>query len=114
MNIPAKICLFIFISLFVSSVFLQWMRAKKRQQIVRNTDPAQLSAVNQQKWNFVEGSIDFMFRDFRKLQILKKSADRLSAESRTKLAHYRWFSRLEITVTASMFIFGAIAFLFCG
>jgi hypothetical protein len=114
MSISTSICLVVFLGLFLASVVLQSMRAKKRQQLVRMVVPAMLTPSDQSRWHSVEKSFDFMFKDFRKLQILKRHSQDLSSEIRAELVHYRRFSRLELFVTASMLIFGSIAFLICN
>jgi hypothetical protein len=92
---------------------MQFIRAKKRQKLVRKFDPAELNSTDQHKWVAVENSFDFMFKDFRKLQILKRNTDSCSHHILEKLGQYRKFSRLEMLVTSSMILFGLTAHLFC-
>ena len=114
MSITTSICLAVFLGLFLASVVLQWIRAKKRQKLVRMVDPASLAPADQSRWYSVEKSFDFMFKDFRKLQILKRNSQGLSGDMRTGLVHYRRFSLIEMLVTVSMLLFGSIAFLICN
>ena len=113
MSIPANICLFIFTGLLMASMVMQWVRAKKRRHLVRIVDVASLLPADQQKWYSIEKSFDFMFKDFRKLQIVKKNAGRFSDEFRAELRRYRQFSRIELLITSSMLLFASIAFSIC-
>jgi hypothetical protein len=114
MSMTTSICLAIFLGLFLASVVLQWIRAKKRKQLVWMVDPAVLTPSDQSRWHSIEKSSDFMFKDFRKLQILKRNSQGLAEDIRVVLVNYRRFSRIEMLVTASMLIFGSIAFLICN
>ena len=113
MSIATNSCVAIFIGLFVSSMVMQWIRAKKRQKLVRMIDPTMLTPADQNKWGSVENSFDFMFKDFRKLQILKRNSDKCSDDIQVKLGHYRRFSRMELLVTTFMLLFASTAYLFC-
>jgi hypothetical protein len=114
MNISTDSCLVAFIGLFIASMVMQFIRARKRKKIVQMVDPTALAIDDQYKWNSLEKGFDFMFKDFRKLQIVKRNSAELSTEIRTRLDHYRRFSRLEILVTTSMLLFASIAFYICN
>jgi hypothetical protein len=114
MTLPAETCFLVFVILLLASLVMQWLRARKRQRLVRMLDPALLSATDQDKWLSIGSGPDFMFRDFRKLQILKRNLGRVTDEIRLRWANYRGFSRAEMAVTASMLIFAATAFRICG
>ncbi len=114
MNISTDSCLVAFIGLFIASMVMQFIRARKRKKIVQMVDPTALAIDDQYKWNSLEKGFDFMFKDFRKLQIVKRNSAGLSTEIRTRLDHYRRFSRLEILVTTSMLLFASIAFYICN
>jgi len=107
-------CLSVFIGLLIASMVLQFIRAGKRKKLVQMVDPATLATGDQHKWGSLDRGFDFLFRDFRKLQIVKRNTQRLSNEVRDGLGRYRSFSRVEIVVTISMLLFGAFAFYFCG
>ena len=114
MNISTSYCVVVFLGLFVASVVMQWLRAKKRQRLVRMVDPQIFDAVDQSKWHSINNSFDFLLKDFRMLQIVKRNSDKLEQNLQARLEYYRRFSRIEILVTLSMFFFGSIAFLICG
>ncbi len=114
MNIPTSICLAVFLGLFIASVVMQWIRAKKRQQLVRMVDPHFFDSADQSKWRSLENSFDFLLKDFRMLQVVKKNSDKLPEILQVRLNRYRRFSRIELLVTSSMLIFGSIAFLICN
>ena len=114
MNIPTSICLAVFLGLFIASVVMQWIRAKKRQQLVRMVDPQFFDSTDQSKWRSLENSFDFLLKDFRMLQVVKKNSDKLPEILQARLNRYRRFSRIELLVTSSMLIFGSIAFLICN
>lgn len=114
MSIQSDTCVAVFLGLLLASMLMQWVRAKMRKKLIQLVDPALLIPIDQEKWISVEKSFDFMFKDFRKLQIVKKNVGRLSGDFQVKLNHYRIFSRTEIFVTVSMLLFGSIAFLFCN
>jgi hypothetical protein len=99
------ICLLIFSILFFASLAMQFMRAKKRQKLVREFDQTLLSAHDLEKWNSINDSFDFMFKDFRKLQVIKKSRPRFASSFAVDFEHYSLFSRLEMIITASMLLF---------
>ena len=70
-----------------------------------------------QNWfnhQITEQRLDFLFKDFRKLQILKRNLNRVTEDTRRVWKNYRDFSRAEMAVTAAMLIFAATAFLVCG
>jgi hypothetical protein len=101
-------------ALFLGSIWMQWLRARKRQRLVRLVNPELLAASDRVKWISVDRSFDFLFKDFRKLQILKSNLEYMPESVRHRWNRYRRFSRFEMAVTASMLIFAATAFLICG
>ena len=114
MALSAEFCFLIFVMLLIASMVMQWIRAKKRQRLVRTADPLVLPAEDRDRWLSVEGGLDFLFKDFRKLQILKRNLNRVTEDTRRVWKNYRDFSRAEMAVTAAMLIFAATAFLVCG
>jgi len=112
-NFRTEWCLIVFLALFLASVIMQWMRAGKRKDLVQKTDSGHFSLADQEKWNGIENSFDFLFKDFRKLQIIKKNRSLLGEDNHSRFKDYRRFSRMEILVTVSMLIFGMTAYLFC-
>lgn len=106
-------CLLIFLILFLASVSMQFVRAKKRQRLVREFDHALLSAADLEKWNSINDSLDFMFKDFRKLQLIKKSRHQLPTNYGVELDRYKVLSRLETVVTISMLLFAAFGYYIC-
>jgi len=113
MSIQAEWCLLTFAGLFAASVIMQWIRARKRKSLVQATDPSFLSPPDQEKWNAVNRSFDFLFKDFRKLQLIRKNKSSLSGDEKLKLELYCRFSRMEICVTVSMLIFALSAHWIC-
>jgi len=107
-------CVLIFLALFIASMVMQFVRAKKRQRIVRQVDRTWLSTPDQVKWNSVNESYDFLFKDFRKLQIVKRNAHQLPEDLVIELGRYMLFGRLETLVTVSMLMFAAFAYSFCN
>jgi hypothetical protein len=113
MHFSTNVCLIVFIGLLIASMVMQFMRAGRRKKIVQMIDLNTLAIHDQYKWHSVDKSLDFLFKDFRKLQIVKRNSERLSKEIRHRLSYYSRFSQIEIFVTASMLIFGFIAFYIC-
>ena len=113
MNFPTRICVIVFLVLFVSSVVMQFIRAKKRQRLVRLVEPSIFDSAVQSKWRSLENSFDFLLKDFRMLQVVKKNSDKLTENLQLLLDRYRRFSRAEILVTLSMLLFASTAYLFC-
>lgn len=109
-----QFCLYGFLFLFIASLSMQYYRARLRKKIVQMVDPAGLAIDDQYKWHSVDNSFDFLFKDFRKLRIVKRNSKELSNEIRDKLGYYRRFSRLELFVTVSMLFFATFAFYICG
>jgi len=114
MNASIDLCLFVFLALLAASLLMQWFRARKRRKLVRSVNPEHFGASDQEKWRSVEDSFDFMFKDFRKLQLLKKNLGRFSSELNAEFSRYRIFSRIEMVITLSMLLFAATAFLICS
>ncbi len=106
-------CLTVFLALLFLSVLLQWFRAFKRKRLVASVDPADLGQDGLLRWRQIEDGFDFMFKDFRKLRILKQDISRFGEQFQSDWESYRRLSRLEMAVTSLMLIFGASAFLFC-
>ena len=106
-------CLLTFLILFLASVSMQFVRAKKRQRLVRQCDHAWLSATDLEKWNSINASLDLMFKDFRKLQIIKKNRQQFPRAYSNELDRYKLLSRLEAVVTVSMLLFAAFAIYVC-
>jgi len=92
---------------------MQFIRAKKRQRLVRLIDPQIFDLAVQFKWHSLENSFDFLLKDFRMLQVVKKNSDKLPEELQLMLERYRRFSRAELVVTLSMLLFALTAYLFC-
>lgn len=107
-------CALVFLTLLVASMLMQFVRARKRKRLVLQVNHALLSAEDQERWNSVNRSFDFMFKDFRKLQIMKKNAQQLPDGLVRELDRYRLFSKFELLVTASMLLFGVSAYSFCN
>ncbi len=114
MNFQTDTCVVIFLALLVASVSLQWVRARHRKKLVQSSNIGVLDPGDQQKWLSIQNSLDPIFKDFRFLQIFKRNLSKYSSESITSYRRYRSISRLEMTVTATMLIFGATAYLYCG
>ena len=114
MDFSTNACLLVFIVLLISSIVLQYLRAGKRKKIVEMVDPTAFAIDHQHKWRSLDGGFGFVFGDFRKLQIIKRNSENLSGELRERLLRYRRFSRVEISVTVSMLLFGSVAFFICG
>ena len=114
MALSAESCFLVFVMLLIASMVMQWIRAKKRQRLVRTADPLVLPAEDRDQWLSIEGGMDFLFKDFRKLQILKRNLDRATEDTRILWKNYRGFSRAEMAVTFAMVLFAAMAFLVCG
>jgi len=66
-------CVAIFFVLFVVSVLLQFQRARKRKEIVCAVNTSLFEAKTRQKWAHIDNSFDLLFKDFRKLQVIKKT-----------------------------------------
>lgn len=113
MTPETTLCLFVIIALLIASMAMQYIRATKRKSLVRGFDPDSLSATDRQKWQDLEQGFNLLFRDFRKLQIIKRNSHALNTRQREALSSYRRFSRVEISVTLSLFVFTALAFRFC-
>lgn len=113
MYLPMKICVAVFLVLFVGSVVMQFIRAKKRQRLVRLVDPSIFDSAVQTKWHSLENSFDFLVKDFRLLQVVKKNSDKLPENLQLLLKRYSRFSQAEIFVTLSMLLFASTAYLFC-
>jgi hypothetical protein len=114
MNWPTLSCLTVFLGLLAASVVLQWVRATSRKRLVASVDFLELAPAEQERWRSIDRSPDFLFKDFRKLQLLKRNPDRFGVGFPARLASYRRISRVEMTVTLAMLAFGITAFLFCG
>lgn len=114
MDAGTETCMLVFLVLLLASIVMQWLRARKRRNLVRRFDTDLLEAIDREKWRAVDQSMDWFFKDFRKLQVIKQYAGRVSHEFKAEFDHYRRFSRAEMTVTASMLLFALTAFLFCN
>lgn len=106
-------CLVVFLALLLASIALQWARAVNRKRLVASCDRGLLGSDEQSAWHDIDAGLDFMFRDFRKLRIIRRNLGAFDDGYRTMWVAYRRLSRLEMTVTTSMLAFGALAFLFC-
>lgn len=106
-------CVFVILALILASMVMQFVRAKKRQKLVRKLDHSLLSVHDQQQWRSVESSFDPLFKDFRKLRIVRRNSSLLPGELKNEFDRYRNFSRVEILVTTSMVLFCVFAFYLC-
>jgi hypothetical protein len=107
-------CVMAFMALLLASMVMQFFRARKRKSVVQRFDESLLSGQDQEKWRAVSGSLDFVFKDFRKLQIIKRNLSQLPEDLVNELGRYSLFSKFEILVTATMFLFGVFAYRFCN
>lgn len=114
MKFQTDTCVLIFLALFIASVLMQWVKARRRKKLVQTSDIGVLGPKDQQKWLSIQNSFDPIFKDFRKLRIFKRNLSKYQSNEISKYKRYRTISRLEMTVTASMLIFGATAYLYCG
>lgn len=114
MNFQTDTCVVIFLALLIASMLMQWVRARNRKKLVQSSDIGVLDSKDQQKWLSIQNSPDPIFKDFRLLQIFKRNLSKYSRDLITNYKRYRSISRLEMTVTATMLIFGATAYLYCG
>ena len=106
-------CAIIFLGLLLASILMQFVRAKKRKKLVQQVDQDLFSTEDQQLWNSLNSGINFMFKDFRKLQIVKRNVNLMPDNFVIALDRYKLFSRFEALVTVSMLLFGAFAYNFC-
>ena len=114
MNFQADKCVVVFLLLLIASILMQWVRARSRKKLVQSANIGLLGVEDQQKWLSIQNSFDPMFKDFRKLQVFKRNISKYSNEVISRFKRYRSISRLELTVTVTMLIFGSTAYLFCG
>jgi hypothetical protein len=114
MNSQDSICIIIFLCLFIASMLMQWVRAKARKKLVSQADPAVLPSKDHEKWLAIANGLDFMFKDFRKLQIAKRNLDRFPREFISGYRHYCVLSRIEMTVTITMLLFAVTAYRLCN
>lgn len=113
MNVPIKACILVFIGLFLTSLVLQFIRAKKREKLVRMADPSMFTDVDKARWETLDNQLISIFRDFRKLQLLKRNTSAQDQDIIERLAYYRRFSRVEISVTSAMILFALFAHKIC-
>lgn len=106
-------CALLLIVLILASIVMQFIRARKRQKLVRHADWSSLPAHCQEKRDSVDRSFDPLFKDFRKLQIIKENMELQPGHIREEFNNYRFFSRIEILITTSMLLFCGIAFYLC-
>jgi len=114
MDPTTKACSLIFIGLFIASLVMQFIRARKRQRLVKRVDITALPIHDQQNWQAMEESLFSMFKDFRQLQLVKKNLNLLPSEILQEFYRYRRFSRVEMVVTLSMLIFAVSAYKICS
>jgi len=114
MDPTPKVCLLILIGLFVASLVMQFIRARKRQHLVKQVDISALPIHDQQKWRTMKNSLFSMFKDFRQLQLVKKNLSLLPSEILQEFYRYRRFSRVELVVTVSMILFAVSAYKICN
>jgi hypothetical protein len=112
-NLSSTTCLWIFLALLGASLVMQWVRAKKRQRLVRSADPARLAPESLERWSRIERGFDPFFKDFRKLQLVKQNLQTFPAEISESWRRYRRISRIEMATTAAMLLFAVSAFHFC-
>lgn len=114
MNSATKICLVVFFGLFIASLVMQFIRARKRQRLVKRVDISVFPTDDQQKWGAIENSLFSMFKDFRQLQLVRKNSSDLPGDILKELNGYRRFSRAEMLVTVSMILFAVSAYKICS
>jgi hypothetical protein len=114
MNFQTDTCVLVFMALLFASILMQWVRARSRENLVLTFDIGVLGTKDQQMWLSIQNSFDPIFKNFRMLRIFKRNLSRYPGNQVSKYKRYCTISRLEMTVTASMLIFGTTAFLYCG
>lgn len=109
-----NLCLIVFLILLFASMIMQFIRARKRSKLVQLAGPSALDPAGQEKWDSVDTGWDPFFKDFRKLQVLKKNLQRFPETVKSEYARYSLFSKLEMAVTISMLLFALLAYRFCA
>jgi hypothetical protein len=106
-------CALVFLCLLLASMIMQFRRAKMRKRIVRQVNSDLFTIHDQLKWAAVDESFDFLFKDFRKLQIAKRNLGNLPSDFCSDLKRYSNLSRAEIAVTITMLLFAGFAYRIC-
>lgn len=67
-----------------------------------------------EKLSLVDQGFDPFFKDFRKLQIIRRFTNLLTEDYKDEYQDYKIFSRVEMSVTISMLLFCVLAFRNCN
>lgn len=107
-------CLYLFLILFVASLSLQFFRAKLRKKIIRKSESSIQGAGFENAWEVAGKGLGIVFHDFRKMNLLKKHSNRLPSDILQELRKFKILSSVELTVTISMLLTAAFAYLICS
>jgi len=107
-------CAILILTLILGSVVMQFIRAKKRQKLVKQLTRTKIPNHVQERLSIVDRSFDPFFKDYRKLQIIRKHTVLLAEGYKEDYRSYKIFSRAEILVTTSMLLFCVLAFRVCS
>lgn len=107
-------CAILILTLILGSVVMQFIRAKKRQKLVKQLTQSTIPDPVKEKVSIVDRSFDPFFKDYRKLQIIRKYTVLLVEDYKEEYRDYKIFSRAEILITTSLLLFCVLAFRICN
>jgi hypothetical protein len=107
-------CAILILVLILASIIMQFVRARKRQGLVRQVVGSRMPEEARQRLSRVDRSFDPLFKDYRKLRVIRNHTNLLTKSCRKEYETYRNYSRVEILVTVSMLLFCVFAFKVCN
>ena len=107
------VCLYGILLLFAVSLSLQYFRIKMRKQIIDMTQQFVPGKAFEDDWKNVGEGPGAVFRDFRRMRLVKRFARLLPVHILTRLQRFRILSAIELATTIFTLLFAAFAYKIC-
>jgi len=106
-------CLYGILLLFGVSFSLQFFRIKMRKKIIDMTEPLVPGKAFEDDWKNAGEGIGAVFRDFRKMRLVKKFAGLLPGQILAQLQNFKILCTIELATTLGTLFAAAFAYKIC-
>jgi hypothetical protein len=107
------VCLYGILLLFAVSLFLQYFRIKMRKQIIDMTEQFVPGNEFEGDWRKAGEGPGAVFRDFRRMRLVKNFVRLLPSHILTRLQTYKVLCTIELTTTISTLLVAVFAYKIC-
>ena len=107
-------CLYLFLSLFIASLSMQFFREKLRKKINQLSARHMRGTEFEGRWEAAGRGLGWIFEDFNKMKLVKAFSNRLPSDILKELRKFKILNSVELATTVTMLLTAAFAYLVCN